>query len=297
MVVQNDAETVERSLASFYPFVERIVVSTDPKRGWSGVSITPDDTLDRIRALDVDRKIDIVEGDFYRSPEPMKNDTFQRQITADRLAEIASGLDWVAQIDADEVFLDFPDFAVTLGDLPPETLAVSWRWINLFNLLNDGRFLVIVDPDGRPILEQFAIAHRPGAHLQSCRTPDLPSANRKSLSSSQYILPPRVGYRRAVLHYTYAKSERRIREKLQTWSHAHDFDTDAFLALWQHTKTRWDDVHDFHPIYPIAWPALRAFTEADLRSLQNTRPAGRTLRSLARSLIRRMFGRAISAPR
>ena len=30
MVVQNDAETVERSLASFYDDVEFLVVSTDP---------------------------------------------------------------------------------------------------------------------------------------------------------------------------------------------------------------------------------------------------------------------------
>ena len=79
MVVQNDSETIERSLASFYDKVERIVVSTDLKRGWTGEPIKPDDTIARIRAFDRDNKIEIVEGDYFKFAEPMKNDTYQRQ--------------------------------------------------------------------------------------------------------------------------------------------------------------------------------------------------------------------------
>jgi hypothetical protein len=58
MVVQNDAETVECALASFYDDVEFLVVSTD--------------------------------------------------------CGAVPGLNWVVQVDADEVFLDFADFKASL---------------------------------------------------------------------------------------------------------------------------------------------------------------------------------------
>ena len=174
MVVQNDSETIERSLASFYDKVERIVVSTDLKRGWSGESITPDDTTERIRAFDGDNKIEIIEADCCKFSEPMKNDTFHRQLTCNRLNEISPNLDWNVQIDADEEFLNFDIVMNRLSSLPPWTRSVSWRWIQLFNILPDGRFLTIVHPNGIQILEQFAFAHRPDAILDACRFPKLP---------------------------------------------------------------------------------------------------------------------------
>jgi len=85
MVVQNDAETIERALRSFYRHVEAIVVTTDPARGWSGVPVEPDETLRIIRTVDTDKKTHILEGDFFRFADPLKNETYQRQRTVDIL--------------------------------------------------------------------------------------------------------------------------------------------------------------------------------------------------------------------
>jgi hypothetical protein len=266
MVVQNDAETVERSLASFYPFVERLVVSTDPKRGWSGAEITPDDSMERIRSFDKDGKVDILTGDFCRYTEPMKNDTFQRQTTADRLNAIVPGLDWVVQIDADEEFLNFGFVRDQLSRLPRRIQTVSWRWIQLYQQLDDGRYLVVVNSEGAPILEQFAFAHRPDATLASCRFPRLPSSPLiRRLLGLEYIASSQMDHRLAALHFSFAKSEKRIHEKLRTWSHAHDFDTETYFALWKRAKTDWADLRNIHPTYPTAWPALKPYTLEELK--------------------------------
>lgn len=289
MVVQNDAETVERSLASFYDGVDHIVVSTDPKRGWSGVPITPDDTLERIRAFDRDNKIEIIEGDFFHYPQPMRNDTYQRQVSVDRLLERVPNLDWVVQVDADEVFLDFDDFKACVAAQPEEVRGIVWRLIIVFSYAEDGRSLVIVDRNGEPLLEPFSIAHRPQFRLQTCRLAVMPEKNGKPDPAAQYILPANVPYGRALLHYSYAKSEARIWEKLQTWSHSDEVDAEAYFALWKRSKTDWQNIRDFHPTFPTAWHALKPYSEEELRALQSQQPSTpsflhRAVRKLTRML-------------
>ncbi len=273
MVVQNDAETVERSLASFYDAVDFLVVSTDPKRGWSGVPITPDDTLDRIRAFDRDKKIEIIEGDFFHYPQPMRNDTYQRQVTVDHLMERMPDLEWVVQVDADEVFLDVNDFLNCMWAQPESVRGIVWRLMIVFNYTEDGRNLVIVDQNGEPLLEPFSIAHRPQYRLQTCRLAEMPLINGKPDPTAQYVLPAKVPYGRALLHYSYAKSEERIWEKLQTWSHSDEVDAKAYFALWKRTRTEWATIRDFHPTYPTAWHALKPFTDAELRALNTQLPS------------------------
>ncbi|MCW3094443.1 MAG: hypothetical protein JWL77_61 [Chthonomonadaceae bacterium] len=273
MVVQNDAETVERSLASFYDKVEVLVVSTDPKRGWSGVPITPDDTLDRIRAFDKDKKIEIIEGDFFHYPQPMRNDTYQRQVTVDHLMERRPDLDWVVQVDADEVFLDYDDFIACVAAQPATVRGIVWRLIIVFNYAEDGRNLVIVGQDGEPLLEPFSIAHRPQYRLHTCRLAEMPEINGKPDPAAQYVLPANVPYGRALLHYSYAKSEERIWEKLQTWSHSDEVDAEAYFALWKRTRKEWATIRDFHPTFPTAWHALKPYTDAELRALNTQIPS------------------------
>ncbi len=289
MVVQNDAETIERSLASFYDGVEVLVISTDPKRGWSGKSIVPDDTIERIRAFDKDNKIEIIEGDFCRYPEPMRNDTYQRQVTVDRLMERMPGLEWVVQVDADEVFLDFEDFKACLRAQPREVRGIVWRMINVFNYAEDGRYLIIVDQNGEPSLEQFSIAHRPEYPLHGCRLAVMPERNGRPDPAAQYILPADIPYGRAVLHYGYSKSEARIREKLQTWGHSDEVDAEAYFALWNRSKTDWQTLRDFHPTYPTAWHALQPYTAEELQALYGRRPSTPSFLSRAARRLSRLL--------
>ena len=74
----------------------------------------------------------------------------------------------------------------------------------------------------------------------------------------------------AARRFTFATSEARIVEKLSTGSHAREFDTSPFLNQWRRADERWADLRDFHPLSPETWPALRPFTEAELRNLAST---------------------------
>ncbi len=266
IVVQNEAETIEKSLASYYDHVERIVVSTDLKRGWSGLPITPDNTIDLIRAFDKDKKVDFLFGDYCRISDAHGNETIQRQELADRVSELAPDVDWVLQIDADEEFVDFSAFREKLGTLPKLTRGVHWRWIVLYNQLPDGRMLVVTDAHGKPELEKFALGHRPGAKMRFLRTPTLPPKPFRTMLPFRYEAPADLPSKYCVLHYTWAKSEPKLREKLTTWGLAHDVDADALLEQWRNSTTNWETMRNFHPTNPAVWPALRPFTLEELRA-------------------------------
>ena len=253
MVVQNDQETIERSLRSFYQYVEAILVTTDPKTGWSGQPIVPDGTVDIIRNMDTDNKIRIIERNFYVYAEPMRNDTAQRQFSSDKLGEWRKDLDWIAQVDADEEFMDFRQFIEVANTVPRWTKCIYWNWIMLFRLVDNEKMLVVAEPDGSLKKQYYPLAHRPNAKLDLCRTPSLPRWYIPRLIRWNHYARPDC----CALHYTFAKSAARIQEKLRTWSHANDFDTKAYYALWEAAAQQWDTMKNFHPTHPELWPRLR----------------------------------------
>jgi hypothetical protein len=74
----------------------------------------------------------------------------------------------------------------------------------------------------------------------------------------------------AARRFTFATSEARFVEKLSTGSHAHEFTNDPCLNRRRPADERWADLRDFHPLRPETWPALRPFTEGELRNLAST---------------------------
>lgn len=282
IVAQNDAETIERSVASYYDHVDAILLSTDPNRGWTGVPITPDDTVERVKRLDTGDKLTVVTGDYYTTPEPSRNDTLQRQDAVNHLARVRPELDWVLQIDADEVFPHFSYLIDQLAQLPRRTKSIAWWWVNVFQRTADGRLLVVTDYDGRPLAEFFPVGHRPVAQLESCRFTQhrVKSPLLRRLLKLSYL--PRLdrgtfGPRQAALHLSFAKSEGRIREKLATYTHAQQIDQKHLLDTWLSAPTDWKKIRNFHPISPKRWPALRPFAESELLNYAGPwgqRPAG-----------------------
>lgn len=263
MVVQNDSETILSSLRSFYEHVDVIFVSTDPFQGWTGNRISPDDTLAKIMDFDTTRKITVIQSSFAATADAMVNDTRQRQFTMDALLARHPGVEWILHIDADEVFLDFPAVLTSLAGMGRTVVSVTWNWIPIFKKISDEKLLVVTHRDGRPVLEKFPLANRPGVRLKAARDPLLPRHHpfRRQANGC----PGRADV--AALHFTFAKSEARIVEKLSTWSHAREFDTRAFLDRWRDADADWARLRDFHPLKPETWPALKPFSEAELKML------------------------------
>jgi hypothetical protein len=82
---------------------------------------------------------------------------------------------------------------------------------------------------------------------------------------------------RAILHFSWIRSETGMREKLLNWGHAYDFDTmKYFTDVWQKAPSHWRRMRNLHPIWAETWPALRPtsiprelITEGDLEDLDD----------------------------
>ena len=75
--------------------------------------------------------------------------------------------------------------------------------------------------------------------------------------------------------------------KLQTWGHADEVDAEAYFALWKRSKTEWRTIRNFHPTYPIAWHALKPYSQEELKALYGQQPSTPgLLRRAARKLSR-----------
>lgn len=103
-ILAADPAWIEGSVLSYYPIVERIVVSYDEDGfSWTGAPLDIDGCLSRLRAIDRDGKMDFQPGHYARKKfyyQPLENDTHQRQCALDQAGTDA---DWVLQLDTDEV--------------------------------------------------------------------------------------------------------------------------------------------------------------------------------------------------
>src|SRR5438045_2429212 len=100
-ILAADPAWIEASVLSYYDVIEELVVSYDRRRlGWTGVVIPVAECLERLQAIDHDKKMRFCPGDYAQLDHaPMENETFQRQCAVD---EASSGADWVVQFDTDE---------------------------------------------------------------------------------------------------------------------------------------------------------------------------------------------------
>lgn len=104
-VLAGDPAWATESLTSYYPLVDRVVVSFD--RGhlsWSGRPMPVEAAIANLRLADPDGKIVLAPGNYSDPSRPfLDSETDQRQAALDAASE---GADWVLQLDTDEIALD-----------------------------------------------------------------------------------------------------------------------------------------------------------------------------------------------
>jgi hypothetical protein len=269
-VLAADPAWIERCVASWYGIVDEILVSYDASgRGWTGVPVSAEAALRSLRAIDPDGKMRLAPGDFSRPDlHPLEAETEQRRAA---LAELA-GYDWVLQLDGDE---QLPDAAALLRVLEHADArglrAVEWPMRVLFRSLRDGRFLEVCDRDGAPRFEYpGAIAVRPDVELVQARhvagefLRPVVAGDTRSLQVTRpledgEVRAELVAHDEAILHYSWAGSRARIREKVASWGHADGLRTVLYYQLrWRPAPLLWRTMHDFHPFSRGLWPALKA---------------------------------------
>ena len=258
---------IEASVTSYYAIVDTIVVSYDRSgRGWTGAPIPIDECLDRLRSIDVAKKMRFCPGDYARLDRaPLENDTYQRQCAHQ---EASPGADWVLSLDTDEVLPDCREFGRRLREeVPGEFVAVEWPMRTFFRRFESGTFLEVCTFLRRQLSEYPGpIASRPGVIHAYARHIQQGLLWRYGIRSTGYNPGERRSYQahavipksQAILHFSWARTEHDLECKLRSWSHNRDFDTrHYFERVWKPAPRRWPLMANFHPISPRLWPALR----------------------------------------
>ncbi|RXZ50146.1 hypothetical protein [Agromyces binzhouensis] len=241
-VLAGDPAWIAESLGSYYPLVERIVVSYDRShRSWSGHPLSVEESLRRISALDPEGKVVLLPGDHVAVDRSlMATETAQRQAALDAASE---GADWVLQLDTDEVL---PAPGVLLDQLAAADArgagALDFPLRNLYAMTEDGRFL---EQCGRFWTTQAAypgpVAVRAGTALTVARQArgvlhhrvDVAPRNTDPAHPRNTRVDAVIPAAHAVLHLSWVRTEEQMREKRDVSGYAANRDWDRDLARWR----------------------------------------------------------------
>jgi hypothetical protein len=263
-----DPTWIERSVRAYYDQVEEILVSYDEDGiGWSGSRIESEDSIARLRAIDVANKMRFVGGDYHQQPTAPAGEVHQRQAALDRLAATA---DWVLQIDTDEVVPDVAALIAALHHADDRGLrAVEWPMRVLFRRLNSRVYLVVAGKSGQGHFEYPGpVAVRSGTTLREARQTDLPFLRPVVAgddSSLQLTREPATGEDRsftieatqAILHNSWARSPAVVRRKVRAWGHNDGWRTwRHYLLTWLPSRYLWRWQRELHPFSDGLWPRL-----------------------------------------
>lgn len=239
-ILVGDPNYLRESLSSYYPLVDRIVLSYDQHRtSWTGTPLPVDECLTVIAEIDRENKCVHAPGAFARRDhDPLDNDTFQRQHALDVASQSS---DWVIQLDTDEVMLDPARFLRSLERAEATgTSALHYpsRW--LYSRASGGRYLEASTRFWRPAASYPGpLAVRAGSRLTRSRQTadptyrvDLRPWNTDPAHPSKAPVHEVIPAGSAVLHYSWVRDEATIRRKFGWSGHASDYSRPIVFERW-----------------------------------------------------------------
>lgn len=242
------------SLPLIYDFSDQICLSIDKNRkGWSGEDFSFDNSgfQDLIRNIDTQKKISILEENFYRhSRTPMENEVNQRK----RMAQMMGQGGWHIQLDCDEYFMNFGDFTAFLRNLKlskPDLTNICCPMITLFKKTDDG-YLII----------SGSISEKPEFVPVASTNPDYQYGRRNGYFNylTKYI----------IIHQSWAHASIEVKTKLKHWGHVNDFNGMDYYKLWDSINAgNFRHFKNFHPIDPELWPNLKLVRVGNIPELMD----------------------------
>jgi hypothetical protein len=263
-----DPTWIEKSVRAYYDQVEEILVSYDEDGiGWSGSRVHSEEAVARLRAIDSAGKMRFVGGNHHDLSTGPENEIRQRQAALDA---VATTVDWVLQIDSDEVVPDIDVVIAALRHADDRGLrAVEWPMRVLFRRLNDREYLVVTGKNGRGHFEYPGpIAVRAGVRFRDARQGDGPflrpvvAGDVSSLQVSREAAEDEdrsftITPSQAILHNSWGRSPAVIRRKVRAWGHHDGWRTwRHYLLTWLPSRYLWRWQRELHPFSDGLWPRL-----------------------------------------
>jgi hypothetical protein len=280
-VLASDPTWLRSSVARYYHLLDVLVVSASAtSTGWTGRPIAVSDCTAVIEDLDQRKIATVVRGNFQSPKNPMDADTRQRQHAIDAVNALDGDLDWVLQIDTDEV-VPSTDKLLHLLELADErgADAVEWPMRVFYRRLPGGRYLQVVNADGSDHFEYPGpIAIRARARVTEARQTaerflrPLVEGDHQSLQITRPAGPQEIRETcltgsDAILHNSWARPRSDVWRKVSSWSHNQGLrSTRYFYFTWLPAPVLWRQMRDLHPFASGLWPRLLPYP-GDVASL------------------------------
>ena len=271
-LLPGDPVWLASSLSRYYDVLDDLVVVVpDSGTGWTGRPLPVEECLEIIARQDRRGVLRTVRGEWQDAEQPMHAETAQRQAG---IAALRGGVDWILQIDNDEVLPHVDALLSAIESAERQQLgAVEWPMRVLYRRTRRGRYLEVVDPRGPRYDYPGPIAVRPDVELvdaRRCRGPFLRPVvvgDHRSLQVRHALADGEVRDERldaddAIVHNSWARSPASIRRKLSTWGHASPRTPLYYLTRWLPAPLTWPLMRDFHPFSRGLWPRLAPTPDA-----------------------------------
>lgn len=267
-----DYEKLKLSIPPVYEQVDKIYLALDHKqRTWKGEPFEVDSSFfNWLTNFDKDQKIEIYKDNFY-VPElnAIQNDTRERHMLS---LKMGVG-NWLVQVDADEIFIDFSQFVKTLRqhdhflDNPKKNpVQIAGFLINIYKYLEDG--MLYVDEPTKVMLAT-----------------NYPNYKYARNSKERVIYTNNV-----LLHECLSRDEASLKFKLDNWGHSHELN-DQFFPKWQKAdKNNYKELKNLFYLDPEIWKSLGYFPTHDLNEIKNLVEKDETLAPSKAFLRKKNFG-------
>lgn len=245
-VLAADPWWVENSILAYYDRVDHIVVSYDADHiSWTGTELPVQECLDRIGAIDTEKKCIYAPGHYARLDHtPLANETFQRQRALDQASK---GVDWVLQLDTDEVMVNPAVFFDCLAEAHSRaTRAMEFPSRYLYSRAGDGRYLEASTRWWRLRSNYPApMAVRSDSVLVYCRQlaaptfrVDFRANNTEPRRPYDEVVHRVVAPEEGILHYSWIRDDEYMRRKAAWSGHTDEYSEPTWLRRWRWRSER-----------------------------------------------------------
>jgi len=267
-----DYDKLKYSIPPVYAAADTIYLALDKdQRTWKGNRFEIEkEFFDWLNTFDTDNKIKIFRDNFYIPDiNAMQNETRERHLLS---KEMGIG-NWLVQVDADEIFIDFDKYVKTLRqydsflDQPEKKpVQIAGFLINIYKYLDNGILYV-----NEPTKVMLATNYPNYKHGRNTK---------KRVIYTNNIL----------LHECLSRTEEELQYKLSNWGHSHQIN-DEFLSKWkQANETNYKEFKDLFYLDPKIWKALGYFPSKDLKQVKTLVENSKVLQPTSFFLLKKNFG-------